>query len=476
MSFLFGYSFTNAQVIGLCNLDTLYVDDSALIMVKGDFLNNHTDFENHGEFNVEGNLENSLELATQGTGVMRLVGTQAQLINLTGEFKTFNLDIDNQNGAVFLGDKNLSVFGDLDFVNGRFWTRDNNLINFKSNAVYFGARDESYIDGPAIKEGDTRFRFPVGKEGKLRPLAISKTSSFNSYQAEYFKSTFPTLSTDESLDKVSDVEYWSFEKIFGQVSPRLTLVWDDDSFLNDPNNDLQIGYNSNGTEWTQVESSAELPEQLESDLTSIDAAPGDGYYTFASTTDNMLLQDGLVDFSLVKEGCSVRIHWNTLERMKRISSFHLQRRLSPSQEYETVYSASANNVQLIDEYTYLDKDVNDNTIYHYRMVIIYNDGTNIISEDKFIRASCSPISLLLYPNPVFRDEIITLAINSDIEKTLNIKVVDVLGRVLQSHALDIKKGSNSFEIANTIHYGAAEYFIWTPEEEQIPTIKFQIIR
>ena len=476
LSLLIGHSWMNAQILGLCNADTLYVKDNTVVMVKGDFLNNHTDFENHGEFNVEGNLENSIELDNEGTGVIRLIGIHAQLINLTGEFKTFNLDIDNENGAVFLGDKNMSVFGDLDFVNGRFWTRENNLINFKPNAVYFGARDESHIDGPAIKEGDTRFRFPIGKEGVLRPLAISELNGLNSYQAEYFPETYPIQSTDGSLSKVSDFEFWSFDRIFGNDNPQLTLVWDENSFLDQPFTDLQIAYIENNEGWTQVASSFDLPEQLETDLTSVSDIPGYGFYTFATTNSTTLLQDGLTDFSLSKQGCNVRVDWTAIERRQRVNSYQIERRLSPSQEYEVVFSTLANNIQLIDGYTYVDNDVNDNTIYHYRLVVNYFDGTSIASEDKFIQSSCSPISLLLYPNPVFQDGIITLAINSDIEKTLNVKVVDVLGRVLQSHALEIKKGSNSFEIANTIHYGAAEYFLWTPEDEQIPTIKFQIIR
>ena len=476
ISLLLGHSFMNAQILGLCNADTLYVEDNTVVMVKGDFLNNHTVFENHGEVNVEGNVENSVALETEGTGVLRLVGLHAQLINLTGEFKTFNLDIDNENGAVFLGDKNLSVFGDLDFINGRFWTRENNLINFKPNAVYFGARDESHIDGPAIKEGDTRFRFPIGKEEVLRPLAISEINGINSYQAEYFPETYSTQSTDGSLAKVSDFEYWSFNRIFGTEDPQLTLVWDENSFLNQPFTDLQIAYIENNEGWTRVESSTELPEQLESDLTSVSNILGYGFYTFGTTNSTTLLQDGLTDFSLSKQGCYVRVDWASIERRQQVSNYHLERRLSPNEEYETIFNTSANNSLLLDRYTYTDEDVNNNTVYHYRLVVNYIDGSSVVSEDKFIQSSCSPISLLLYPNPVYEDGIITLAIESDVEKILDVKVVDVLGRVLQSHSLEIKIGSNSFEIANTIHYGAAEYFLWTPEEKFIPTIKFQIIR
>ena len=165
--------------LDLYNNSVLYVEQNSLLYVKGSFINGHAEFENNGEFMLEGNLENEVAIEEEGSGLLRLVGSQNQLVNLTGEFKTFNLEIDNINGATFEGDQDLSVFGDLDFVNGRFWTRNNNLINFKENALYFGASDGSYIDGPAIKEGYTSFRYPIGKKGKLRPLEVLETGSNN---------------------------------------------------------------------------------------------------------------------------------------------------------------------------------------------------------------------------------------------------------------------------------------------------------
>lgn len=476
IALLLGRPMMYAQTIGLCNFDTLYVEDNTTVIVKGDFINGHAEFENHGEFNLEGNLDNQVSISNEGSGVFRLIGVYAQIVNLLGEFKTYNLDIDNEEGGVFLGDKNLSVFGDLDFINGHFWTRDNNLIEFKPNAVYFGARDESHITGPAIKEGNTKFRFPIGKDRILRPLAIAETNSINSYQAEYFSDTYPTLSTDGSLESVSDAEYWSFDRIFGNNDPQITLVWNQNSFLDQPFLDLQIGYIQNTEGWTRVESSTELPEQFETDLTSVNDIPGYGFYTFATTQANTFIQDGLVGFELVKEGCNVRINWNTIERMGRVAAYSIERRRSPGREYESIFSTVSNNTQLMDEYTILDSDVEDNEIYHYRVVVIYDDGTLIASEARLIKVDCSPISLVVYPNPVFQNEIVTIAVNSDIATDLDINVVDVLGRVLESHTLEVMVGANIFELPNTLHYGAAEYFIWTPKEEHIPTIKFQVIR
>ena len=461
--------------IGLFNSDTLYIDNGTIMFVEGDFVNEHVDFENNGEFTLRGDLENSVDISEEGGGTFRLQGPQMQLLNLLGEFKTFNLDIDNDADVLFTGNRNLSVFGDLDFIDGIFFTNDNNLITFKSEAIYFDASDFSHIDGPAIKEGNSAFRFPIGKLNRLRPMAISETFGFNSFQAEYFRETAPTLTKENGLTSVSDFEYWSLAKGFGIDDPKITLTWDELSFLNDAEDDLEIGYTPELFPWSLVEASTILPEQLENDLTSDNVIPGYGLFTFASTNNSTIMQDGVIDFELEKYECTVHVKWDSNERARRISSYSIERSENGF-DFEEVYTIDARNTRGLEDYLFVDRDLEEHKIYHYRIVGIYFEGSDVISDSKFILASCYPISLTLYPNPAYTDDILTLEVFSEIEKDLEIRVVDVLGRVLQTRVLELKPGNSKYLIGDTQHYGAAEYFIWTPEIEEIPTLKFQIIR
>jgi len=461
--------------IGLCNNDTLFIKNDAIMFVKGDFVNEHTVFENNGEFTLHGNLENKVDVLQEGSGTFRLTGPQMQIANITGEFKTFNLDIDNDEHVVFSGNNNLSVFGDLDFIDGIFFTQDGNLIKFKKDAVYFDASDFSYIDGPAIKEGNTAFRFPIGKLDRIRPLGISETNLINSYQAEYFRETAPNLAKESDLESVSDYEYWSFAKNFGFEDPKITLTWDDFSFLNIPEDDLEMGYTPALLPWTLVEASTQLPEQFETDLTSDNTIPGYGLFTFTNTNGRTFMQDGVIDFELEKHACTVHVVWNSNERANRVSSYIIERSENGN-DFEEVYTVDARNTTGIEDYLFVDRDLNEYQIYHYRIKANYFDGSGDATEAKFILASCFPISMTLYPNPAYTDDILTLGIFSEIEKQLSIRVVDVLGRVLQTRVLDIRPGNSKYIIGDTQHYGAAEYFIWTPEIDEIPTLKFQIIR
>ncbi len=461
--------------IGIFNNDTLFVADKAVMFVEGDFVNEHSDFENNGEFTLNGNLENMVELRHAGTGTFRLTGSDTQNTSLFGEFKTFNLEINNGEHVVLSGNNNLSVHGDLEFIDGIFFTQDASLINFKQDAVYFDASDLSHIDGPAIKEGITAFRFPIGKQGRLRPLAISETNGFNSYQAEYFRETAPTLAKESDLASISDYEYWSFTKGFGFADPKVTLTWDEFSFLNAAAEDLEIAYTPNLLPWSLVDASTQLPEQFETDLTSDEVIPGYGLFTFANTNGQTILQDGVLDFELEKFACTVHVKWNSNERAKRVSSYIVERSENGS-DFEEVYAVDARNTTSLQDYLFVDRDLKEYEIYHYRVRAIYVDSSQITTVARFILASCYPISMTLYPNPAFTDDILTLDVFSEIEKDLEIHIVDVLGRILQTRILEIKPGTNRYMIGDTQHYGSAEYFIWTPEIEEIPTLKFQIIR
>jgi len=461
--------------IGLYSNDTLFVDNDAQMFVEGDFVNEHASFENHGEFTLQGDLENTIELRQVGSGNFRLTGFESQSVTLLGEFKTLNLEIDNSEHVVFSGDSNLSVYGDLEFVDGIFFTRNENLISFKQDALYFDASDFSYIDGPAVKEGLTAFRFPIGKEGRLRPLAISDTEFYNEFQAEYFLETAPTLARETDLESVSDFEYWSFDKVYGFDDPKISLTWDEYSFLNIPGDDLQIAYTPGLRQWSLVEATAQLPEQLENDLTSDEVITDYGLFTFASTNGQTILNDRVIDFELQKLKCSVTVSWEANERSKRISSYSIERSTNGF-DFEEIFTVDAINEDVVERYTFEDADLDDLQLYHYRIRSNYFDETDELSTAKFIVPSCYPVTMTLFPNPAYTDDVLTLDVFSEIEKSIEINIVDVLGRILQTRILEIKIGTNRYTIGDTQHYGSAEYFIWTPEIEEIPTLKFQIIR
>lgn len=458
---------------GLYNADDFFISNDEILFVAGDFTNEHEDFENNGDFTLLGNLENSSLILNEGNGLLRLEGNGQQLVRLTDRFKTNDLEINNINNVVFEDFAHLSVFGDLDFTLGKFFTKAESQIIFKPGALYFYASDESYINGPTTKEGNTQFTFPIGKKGKLRPLRIDGLNTSNGFEAEYFAEVFGDLETNFSINHVSDWEYWSFEKTFGVDAPNLTLVWDEDSFVNLDEQELQIGYYNDNT-WVGLESSTELPEQLETDLTSINGIENYGNFTFASTDPLNKLDDGLLNFELIKEACFVKIFWEAIERSTRISAYHLYKK-DNNDIFRIIKTISAENTGRYANYSYIDNTVEENEIAHYKIITIYEDGSTISTEQKFIRSSCNELSFLLYPTVLQPNDVLSLQIDSSTGKEFPISIVDELGRILYTEDLSVKAGRNVFTF-DLVRFGQAEYFIWSPEEPDVPTLKFQVIR
>ena len=469
---LFHSSFAISQE-GLYNGDKLYIESGETFFVQGDFINDHEDFENNGDFTLKGNLENYKLILNEGNGLLSLEGDGQQLVKLSEEFKTNNLEINNVNNAIFEDFANLSVFGDLDFTLGNLYTKAESQIVFKPGALYFYASDDSHINGPATKEGNTQFTFPIGKKGKLRPLRIDGLNTINGFEAEYFANAFEDLETNFSIDHVSDWEYWSFEKTYGADAPKLTLVWDDDSFVNLVESEIQIGHYG-GSTWVGVESSTELPEQLETDLTSVNGIQDYGNFTFASTTASNKINDGLLNFELIKEECFVKVFWQSIERSSRVSAYHIYK-MDENNNFRIIKTISANNSDKYADYSYTDRSVEDGQIVRYKIVTVFDNGETVFTEQKFTRSSCNDLSLLLYPTVLQPDDVLNLQVLSDQGKIFPISIVDELGRILYTEDLNVKAGTNNFTF-DLRRFGMAEYFFWTPEDPDIETLRFQVIR
>jgi hypothetical protein len=112
------------------------------------------------------------------------------------------------------------------------------------------------VNGPIKKEGNEAFTFPVGKDDKYVPIAISAPqNTTDAFTAEYYPSAYSTLDniTSHGLLEVCDAEYWDLQSSGGTPIIDVTLKWDEDNkcsspeFISDPGT-ITIAH-FNGTEW-----------------------------------------------------------------------------------------------------------------------------------------------------------------------------------------------------------------------------------
>lgn len=141
----------------------------------------------------------------------------------------------------------VSIFGEHSFVEGgngvtpgmisTAKTGSNGYVIFAKGSSWKGASDAQFIDGYVQVYHNDPFVFPVGANGKYRPVAISgaaltSVAYFDRNPAKLSKrataNKAKSTPADEFLyiEEISDSEYWA---INGQKATKLTFSYDVDS-------------------------------------------------------------------------------------------------------------------------------------------------------------------------------------------------------------------------------------------------------
>lgn len=137
--------------------------------------------------------------------------------------------------------------------------------------------DDAHVDGYVKKYGDDAFVFPIGDNGKFRPVAIdggdgtiaayfqadptsaiTNTLFGGNFQALPAGGPFPRTSKRDDVVNVSDIEYWDID---GSNATHITLTWDIFSEIERiTNDDLDrlsiLGWD--GSQWTVIPSEIDV--------------------------------------------------------------------------------------------------------------------------------------------------------------------------------------------------------------------------
>jgi len=160
-----------------------------------------------------------LFLGMNGGNDVVLAGTGAQnlTINSSSGISGRNLTIDKPSGHVQLSGL-LVITNQLTLTKGVIKCEPGALVKLNNNATISGTSHDSHIEGPVRKGGNQSFFFPVGRNGRYRPIGISDitSSSRSEYTAEYFIGssswTYDHASKESSIDDISHKEYWTLTK------------------------------------------------------------------------------------------------------------------------------------------------------------------------------------------------------------------------------------------------------------------------
>jgi len=181
------------------------------------------------------------------------------------------------------------------------------------------AADDSYVDGYVKKYGAQPFVYPIGDNGKYRPIATSGGSGtiaayFNAdpsiavtstvyggdYNALPAGGPFPRTQSESIVLQVSGIEYWDID---GTSPTKITLTWDifsEIEVITDDDLDRLTIVGWNGSQWVRIPSEIDrrslretlssprfigsLSNKTEGSITTTNDIRPDDYlvYTFAS--------------------------------------------------------------------------------------------------------------------------------------------------------------------------------------------------
>lgn len=352
----------------------------------------------------------------------------------------------------------LKICTQFNFINGNLITdrsdSSNSFVHFLDNAKHINAKDKSHVDGTVRKTGNDTFLFPIGNQGNFQGIGISEPSSLTDHFTAYYRMSNPNNygystsqfdSTCGGLPVIVDVsenEYWILNRSGGSSNVEVSLYFDSLSDVNIPSQVMLVRWD--GTEW---ESEGNGGITGNSDSGSIISGSGCGFtgvpgtvgtfspFTFAGSTLNTLPIE-LLSFTASKspENTSI-LKWVTASEEE--NSHFIVERKSENNTFKAIGKVIGNGTtNQKNEYSFTDFQPKSGLNY-YRIKQVDFSGYKEISEIRVVSFSDNSEigELLVYPNPTLGDlnvELSGITANSEL---LEIKIRDVLGKVVFSQTL-----------------------------------------
>jgi hypothetical protein len=154
----------------------------------------------------------------------------------------------------------LNVTGSMTLTKGRIIAAAGRHLSFADNATCTGGGVGAYVCGPVRKTGNDAFVFPLGDtllpdSSAWHPLAMSAPVTSSEYEATYLHKASANANgaKADTLDNVSNCEYWVFERKTGTADVILTFSWNQSSCLANGTEDMTMA-KWNGTQWERLAS------------------------------------------------------------------------------------------------------------------------------------------------------------------------------------------------------------------------------
>ena len=366
-------------------------------------------------------------------------GTATNSLNCAGNETFYNLVIDNSNNVNFATGMH-SIANNLQFVNGKII--QNSTFEIGNGASISNVSDNSYIEGTVRKTGNTAFTFPVGKNGKYRPISISAPAfATDHFTAQYFNTSpmgsYSDVLKDAILNHLGKCEYWLLNRTGGTSNVNVTLSWDNSvCMVNNPADLVVARFDAATSTWKNHGNGGTTGTIAFGTVTT--AAPVTSFspFTLGSISGDNPLPIQLLSFNAKQNKNLVALTWNTASELNN-EYFTLEKSLDGIHYVAigTIDGAGTtteeNNYSFNDEYPAIGKN-------YYRLLQTDLDGSSECSKTIVcnFEGNTDNAVLNVYPNPTDGTFTIIAFSAFDAKNEKRIIIENSLGETIYSKTID----------------------------------------
>ena len=436
--------------------------DSALstFNVTGNFTHSSGTFVPCNNITISGNIiDNDNAPSTRltwGTTVT-LNGTAAQTISGTHAFTFNNLIINNTGSYGVTLQQPTSIISSLTLTNGIVYTTATNLLSIKNGATSTQGSAKSFVDGPIKKTGSSPFVFPVGNAGKWARIEMVNDAAFANYGSTteftcvYYKSGAPNNTSkfmSSELHHVSYEEYWNLERTYdlgNDAKCNVRLYWEDFASSGIGNlADLKVAHFSSSLNVYEHKGGTVMASGKTGNVTSTIPLTSFSPFTFGSASGLNPLPIVLLSFEAKITGNStVDLIWNVASELN--NDYYTIERSADGIYYEEIARIKGmGNCNTHRTYSTIDETPLPDICY-YRLKQTDFDGKSIYYKPIHLELKENAKGHTLYPNPLYNEDDLFLKTIARSDKTIQLTILDVMGKTICSHTLSITKGHNQLK-------------------------------
>ena len=393
------------------------------------------------DLSLTGNFTNNGTFTARNKSIT-FNGTAAQSISGSVSSIFYDLTINNSSSTGISLLSPITINGALTLTDGNIYSTSLNSITLNSSATATSGSENSYVDGPFTKIGNTDFTFPLGNNSKWRRIGISNLTGSESFTASYTHSSYSNTSNYNPeinpLGSVSKREYWSLNRV-GATQANVQLFWEDasQSSISDCS-ELKIAYWDNANSyWEKINNSDDVTTSGSCSgtnsgtilTTSIVTDFGD--FTFGST-GFVSLPISLTSFTVFQKEKVVKLKWETMseknndyfivEKTKDGINFELIAKLKGAGNHSGLLHYETDDIRPFDGISY------------YRLSQIDSDGEKISYPLQTLSfTDNTELAILMYPNPIKNEEEdLQIEIKDQLNQVAVIIILNLLGEPLKS--------------------------------------------